>query len=51
MITPQKHIDAYEVTKSIEKSIYGSGLKAGYFPIIETPFLDDPTIRQISPIN
>ena len=51
MIAPQKGIDAYELLKATEKSIYSSGLEAGYFPIIETPLLDDPTIRQVSPIN
>ena len=51
MIAPQKDIDAYELIKALEKSIYSSGLEAGYFPIIETPFLDDPVVRQVSPIN
>ena len=50
-ITPQKNIDVYELLKATEKSIYSSGLEAGYLPIIETPSLDDPTIRQVSPIN
>ena len=51
MIVPQKHINAHELIKTIEKVIYGSGLKAGYFPIIETPFVDDPAIRLVSPTN
>ena len=51
MIVPQKNIDAYELINGTERSIYRSGLEAGYFPIIETPFESYPEIRQISPVN
>lgn len=50
MIAPQKNINVPELIKTIENSIYTSGLEAGYLPIIETPFEDDPTVRRVSPI-
>ena len=51
MIAPQKDIDIYKLMKAIENGIYSGGIKAGYFPFIETPFEDDPILRQVSPIN
>ena len=50
MIAPQKDINPYELIKSIENGINSGGLDAGYIPIIETPFEDDPLVRQVSPI-
>ena len=45
MIAPQKDINPYELIKTMENGINRGGLDAGYIPIIETPFEDDPLVR------
>ena len=51
MIKPVKDENVLELIKALESAIINGGMQADYFPIIETPFEDDPMIRQVSPIN
>lgn len=51
MIAPQKNIDSYDLIKNIENGIFKGGIAAGFIPIIETPFIEDTTLRIISPVN
>ena len=51
MITPQKDLIANDLVKTIKLGILDGGIQNGFFPIIETPFQDDPVLRQVSPVN
>ena len=51
IISPAKDVNASELLKAVQKGLTQAGLQTGYFPIIETPFENDPEVRQVSPFN
>jgi hypothetical protein len=49
-IAPTKDSNLFEVQQAINSGIFEGAKRARYIPIIETPYEDDPTVRQVSPI-
>lgn len=50
IIAPQKDINVQELINAISSGMYQGGMQRGFIPIIETPYEDDGTVRQVSPI-
>ena len=50
-IEPIENPDLLGIQKAIESGIFEGAKRAGYLPIIHTPFEDDPTVRQVSPFT
>lgn len=48
-IKPVKDINLFDLQQAIESAVYAGAKEAGFIPIIETPYEDDPSVRRVSP--